>query len=432
MDWYYSSEGKPVGPHSVEDIESLFVTSQISASTLVWRKGLSQWSQLSETPEFSNLADDEAPPPLPPRTHAAARPDAEILVEDKIYDIGEARVDREPVFNFSQALITPNLAGPWTRYFARSIDLSIIASALLTGIYWVLPSINPKLYLQIYFVDPRAMFLIMLPFAHFINAIIISLTGNSLGKAIFAIKAEPIDGRDRFSLGGNIAREFRVWTQGLALGIPLLNLFTMVPAFRAVSKGLPAPYDFRVATVRACSKSGVRRTIGMLFGLSLYLGIAVLNALDKVALEDLAQPTSWTNPASQITVAIPASWQYELVPGPDGATLYGFTNMKTGVVALLGLETAANLDMTSYTDALTRALAGSTSLGSWSMSSMPGVWKASGQMSPDGYPSTIYATQDGSNFWRIAYVDQLSTIAREIVEPEMSAALFKSAGLNVQ
>ena len=84
MDWYYSSEGKPVGPHSVEDIESLFVTSQISASTLVWRKGLSQWSQLSETPEFWNLADDEAPPPLPPRTQAAARPDAEILVEDKI------------------------------------------------------------------------------------------------------------------------------------------------------------------------------------------------------------------------------------------------------------------------------------------------------------------------------------------------------------
>ncbi len=433
MDWYYSADGKPVGPHSADDIESLFLTRQISADTLVWRKGLTQWAPLSETPEFLKHLDDELPPPLPPATpRAGPAVDDDILVDERIEANDEPRVDREPILNFSKASVAPHLAGPWTRYFARSIDLSIIASVLLTIIYWVLPSVNPKLYLQIYFVDPRAMFLILLPFAHFINAVIITLTGNSLGKAIFAAKAEPIDGRDRFGFGGNLAREFRVWTQGLALGIPILNLFTMVPAFRAVSKGAPAPYDFRIATVRAYSQSSVRRTLGILFGLSLYLGIAYLNAVDKMALEDLAQPTSWTNPATQITTMIPANWQYEIVQAPDGAMLYGFTNMKTGVVALLGRETAPNLDMTTYTTALARALAGTTPLGNWSVSTMPGVWKANGQMVPDSYPSTIYVTQDGADFWRIVYVDQLTTAPREIVEPEMSTALFGSAGVSVR
>lgn len=123
MDWYYSAEGRPVGPHSADDIESLFVTGQINASTLVWRKGMPQWSQLSEAPEFSLVVADELPPPLPPRTQAPVKSDDEVLVEDRVEDTDE--IDREPVFNFNKASVAPDLAGPWTRYFARSIDLSV-------------------------------------------------------------------------------------------------------------------------------------------------------------------------------------------------------------------------------------------------------------------------------------------------------------------
>lgn len=424
MDWYYSADGRPDGPHSADDIESLFVTGQIGRETLVWRKGLAQWVQLSDIAEFSRLADEELPPPLPPRAPAESAVEDGAILDDPV-DV-EPDAHREPVFSANE--VAPRLAGPWTRYFARSIDLSIVASVLLTFLYLILPSISPKLFLQVYLIGTPAVVLLLLPLAHFINAVIITLAGNSLGKAIFAIRVQPIDGRDRFGFGANVAREFRVWTQGMALGIPLLNLFTMVPAFREVLKGAPAPYDLRIATVRAYSTSRTRRTLGILFALGLYLGIAVLNAMDKAALENLRFPSSWTNPATQVTTTIPAGWQYDIVQGPDGATLYGFTNLTTGVVALLGKETAANIDMSRYTAALTRALAGSTALGNWSMSNLPGVWKASGLMT-EGYPSTIYVAQAGSDFWRIVYVDQLSMTPREIAEPEMSSALFGSAGI---
>jgi hypothetical protein len=182
--------------------------------------------------------------------------------------------------------------------------------------------------------------------------------------------------------------------------------------------------------VRSFSDSKVRRTIGMLIAAAVLLGIAFSNALDKMALEDLAQPTSWRNPVTQTTTTIPGNWQHEVVPGPDGATLYGFTNLKTGMVALFAVETVAGVDLQAYADALKAALSSTTSLGNWSMSSIPGVWKASGTMSSEGYPSTIYVTQVGSSFWRIVYIDQLNRGSKEIAEPQMTNALLKSAGVS--
>lgn len=434
MDWYYSSEGKPVGPLSADDIESLFVTGQINANTLVWRKGMDQWAQLADVDEFSTLQADHLPPPLPPSPPQppAFEPrlsDADLMVSEREAD-EESVVEPEARPEHVQSYVQPKLAGPWTRYFARSLDLSIIATILMTAAFLVLPYVSPALYLQAYAADARVLFLLALPFAHIVNVIIITLFGNSLGKAIFAIKAMPLDGRAKFTFRENLGREFRVWTEGLALGIPIVNFFTMVPAYRKVAAGEPAPYDLRKAMVRSFSDNKVRRTIGMLLAAAVFLLIAFSNALDKMALEDLAEPTSWRNPQTQITTTIPGNWQYELVPGPDGASLYGFTNLKTGVVALLGVETAANLDLQAYSDALKSGLASSTSLGAWQMSSIPSVWKASGQMSPDGYPSTIYVTQLGTSFWRIVYVDQLNKGAREIVEPQMTDSLLRSVGLS--
>lgn len=449
MHWYYSAEDAAVGPYSADDIENLFVTRQITAETLVWRKGLAEWMPLADTDEFAHLADVGLPPPLPlARQQATAgnARDAVLVAERAEPDQragGEPRTadDRDDgdghgnddnggaAFSFTAATVAPVLAGPWTRYFARSIDLSIIATVLLTVIYWVLPSINPQLLLQIDLVDGRVLFLILLPAALVINAIIITLTGNSLGKAIFAIRAEPIAGGTRFGFGGNLARELRVWVQGMALGIPLLNFFTMVPAFRAVLRGAPTSYDIGRATVRAYSDSRLRRTLGMLFALALYVGFAMLNVMDRAAIQSLERPISWTNPTTQLATTIPAGWQYEPATGADGAPLHGFANVATGRAAFLGLETAANMDMATYAAALSQGMSRTVTLGDWSMSNLPGIWTASGQLKSSGAPATVYAAQNGSQFWRIVYVDQFSTTPGQIAEPEMTAALFRSVGI---
>ncbi|OEO30351.1 hypothetical protein VW23_021785 [Devosia insulae DS-56] len=446
MAWYYSADDAPVGPHSADEIENLFVTGQLTAETLVWRKGLAEWIPLADTDEFVHLVDDALPPALPvARQQAtAADLDGEVLVADRLGDYrpGSDRADDDDDDDddaghsgFSTAHVAPVLAGPWSRYFARSIDISIIATVLLTGFYWVLPAVNLQLYLQLYFVDIRALVILAMPVTLLVNAIIITLTGNSLGKAIFGIRAEPVDGRARFGFGGNLMREVRVWAQGLALGIPLLNLFTMIPAYRAVLRGAPAPYDTGLATVRAYSQSRLRRTLGILFGLALYVAITAINAVDKRAIDALALPSAWTNPITEVGVTIPPGWEYEAIPTASG-TVYGFTNMKTGVGAILSGETLpAGVDMANYTAATSQSLAPLTTLGAWTASGTPEIWMASGQMTKGSYPSTVYlaenGAQNGAQVWRVLYFDQLTTTPRVIVEPEMTAALFKSAGIVV-
>ncbi len=156
MAWYYSADGAPVGPLPADEIENLFVTGQLTAETLVWRRGFPEWMPLADTDEFAHLADEALPPPLPAARQqaTAAERDDEVLVSDRVGDYrpGADRDDDdddddEPAFSLAPPSIAHPLAGPWTRYFARSIDLSIIGTVLMTGIYWVLPLVSPKLAL---------------------------------------------------------------------------------------------------------------------------------------------------------------------------------------------------------------------------------------------------------------------------------------------
>ena len=87
--------------------------------------------------------------------------------------------------------------------------------------------------------------------------------------------------------------------------------------------------------------------------------------------------------------------------------------------------------MATYTAALSRGMSRTITLGDWSLSNLPGVWTASGQFLSDGSRATVYAAQTGNQFWRILYIDQFSTTPGQIAEPELSAALFRSVGIDV-
>lgn len=451
--WYYSAGKDPVGPHSADEIAILRQSGQLNAATLVWCKGLADWIALADAEEFAPLLVDAPPPPVPLPRRQATRPEtddrSDLLVDDRpagdhkaAYRPGEdldadaSQGDRASALGLTAANVAPVLAGPWTRYFARSIDLIIILLLLPTAIYLGLRLTMPPLAAKILALGPQTLLLPLLPLAFLTNAIIITLFGNSLGKAIFAIRAEPTDNtHTRFGWGANLMREFRVWIQGMALGIPLLNFFAMVPAFRAVLRGAPTTYDLGRATVRAYSESRVRRTLGMLFALALYVGVAALGMLDRVmdqrAYQPVAQSVIWTNPTTGLATAIPAGWTYEQVTGPEGTPLHGFSHAKTGLVGFFAVETMPNMDMAGYLRALTQGMSASATLGDWSMSPHPGVWTASGQFTTQGYPTSVYTAQSGNQFWRIMYVDQFSKTPRVIVEPELTEALFRSVGIDV-
>ncbi|WP_210257154.1 RDD family protein [Devosia sp. MC1541] len=443
-DWFYSiNGGEPDGPHDAEDIRSLLLVGTLDKTALVWREGMPQWSPVRSEPEFSDLFPTVTPPPLPtrsvppavplqappfqPRQETAVVPHIveAVRLDPEVQDSTEEEFSVAPPSNEPTYSGTVGLAGPWTRYFARTFDMSLIGTVIATGITLALPSISIPLSLQWYMADSRAVFFLMLPLIMIINGLIISIFGNSLGKALFGIKALPVSGAPKFSVGDTVVRELTVWGKGLCLGIPILCLFTMVPAFRKVRDKLPTDYDLGRATVRSFSNNTFRRVVGMLVTIALLCGIYALNAVEKLDQQRLQTTARWTNPVTSRVATIPAGWAHEVTAGPDGARLDAFTNVNTGVVAFIAVETA-DITLEQYKMGLQTALAATTPLGSWTPAglSIP-MSKASGQSIADKWPTTVYVTQVGSNsFWRVVYIDTGKATAQEVGVPEMTMALM--------
>lgn len=64
MSFYVGVNGQPQGPFDLAVLRNACQGGQYSASTLVWRKGMSGWMRMEDVPEFADIFD-ECPPPLP-------------------------------------------------------------------------------------------------------------------------------------------------------------------------------------------------------------------------------------------------------------------------------------------------------------------------------------------------------------------------------
>ncbi len=65
IDYYLAINGKRQGPFDEASIEKKIVNAEIDGSTLIWKKGLKQWVNLSEMSDFQHLFDENCPPPIP-------------------------------------------------------------------------------------------------------------------------------------------------------------------------------------------------------------------------------------------------------------------------------------------------------------------------------------------------------------------------------
>jgi GYF domain 2 len=57
--WYYHKDDRGFGPVEEADIRGLLARSEIAADTLVWRDGLSNWTEAQGT-ELSGFSPDDA------------------------------------------------------------------------------------------------------------------------------------------------------------------------------------------------------------------------------------------------------------------------------------------------------------------------------------------------------------------------------------
>lgn len=242
--WWYADKGKKKGPVQMAELRRLLQTATISHQTMVWHEGMEAWRHLDDVHELSDLTVAVAPP-LPP-----------IADTDSQYYL---------------------LSNRWPRFFARSFDV---------WLEMLFVSLSMGFALSLYFIGfvewikgPGASQLfgiLCLPIALTLDAFLYRFIGNTPGKALLGLKLTTPEGNP-LSFAQYLSRNISMWASGLALGVPLINLFTMASQYRRLGKGLQASYDelegFRV---RAKPSGWLRKTS---FGFAFFGLIVIIGAL---------------------------------------------------------------------------------------------------------------------------------------------------------
>ena len=205
MSWYVRRGEYEIGPLGEDALRALVGTGQVIHDTQLWREGLSHWTAASALPGV-----------LGPR--------AAVLLAPSV--AGAAPLE---------------LATPWRRYWARSVDLTV--SSLLVGVLAaaIRPSLVPPLSAPAG--GEWVILLFLLPLAFTMDAGIFWAMGNTPGKAIAGIRVLQEGGAHPLRALAYLGRNLGVYVFGLGLGLPLISLFTLVHGYRRAAAGEALIWD---------------------------------------------------------------------------------------------------------------------------------------------------------------------------------------------
>jgi uncharacterized RDD family membrane protein YckC len=127
---------------------------------------------------------------------------------------------------FTARQLDPDLVGevrPWLRYWARMFDLSLLG--IVAGIILEIfapGALDGKILGNLFGFVCMAGWVLIEPLH-------LTSSGTTPGKWLFKTRVITTDGR-RPTYEDALMRSFRVWWRGLAVGVPLVNLGTMIAA----------------------------------------------------------------------------------------------------------------------------------------------------------------------------------------------------------
>lgn len=206
MEWYYMADGEKRGPVSDQGLQDLVYSGDVHSGTQVWSPDLPGWQPASEVPGLE-LED-----------FRVTRPDEGTFAS--------------PHENGTPERTSPRRDGtgrPWRRYFARMIDAWLLAFVWGMGAYLVLAMTSPGLADTIFESSGLLFYALMIGGMIPLEALLISSFGTTPGKWLLGLDVVSSDGSTP-SFEGAIQRTALVWWRGVALGIPIVALFTMIHA----------------------------------------------------------------------------------------------------------------------------------------------------------------------------------------------------------
>ena len=197
------------------DLLRAYFSSRYPADTLVSADNGATWTPLAEALPLRDLT----PPPLPTR-------------HDSRVAIGATKVggwiDKGPY--------------AWRRYFARQFDL-MLGATLMFAVVTSLISASDAAYPALTGLENRFVLNVMgVLLAVVPSALLIGLTGASIGKLIFGLRVLNSK-RHPPGVFRALKRELQLTLQGLGLGIPLISFITLIVGYSHLHSQGTARWD---------------------------------------------------------------------------------------------------------------------------------------------------------------------------------------------
>ena len=170
---------------------------------------------------------------------------------------------------------------PWRRYFARTLDYLVngfvVFFLIAVAFYIWRPDEADHFFTTLGNDETKVLDgLIMVTCAIPLNALLVGLTGGTLGKWLFGIRMQ----RDKKPIGVGPAfyREIMVWVKGMAFGIPLICLGTSIASYQRLK--LTGRTSWDKTTEVTYRPQGLRQMMGATFGvITMVLVFGGINAL---------------------------------------------------------------------------------------------------------------------------------------------------------
>jgi uncharacterized RDD family membrane protein YckC len=192
------------------------------------------------------VTEQEVPPATPPLEELAPHP--------------ESMVHAPSLTPESVPEISGLIAGPWLRFFARSVDIFIGSALLAFVVGMFLPTLFEAHGIFTGHLGARLFGAILLPFVMVLDAITYSLFGNTLGKWTAGIKVKTSAG-DKVSFPSYLKRNFGMYVFGYGAGIPIVSLVTMGTNYSRAEGRDPARWDESAATRPFVKSISTPRTV---------------------------------------------------------------------------------------------------------------------------------------------------------------------------
>lgn len=317
----------------------------------------------------------------------------------------------------SQPAFVPKFGSPWARFLARTFDVwwETLAIGLGIGYYLGRHSIE---FVQ-WSTGPGSDTIVRLgclPIAMVVDAGIYALIGNTPGKALLGLKVTGLDGR-RLTYAEYSRRNLSVWASGLALGLPIFNLFTMSRQSKELNKGLQTTYDTATGfRVRAKSIGLPRKTLfAVAFVALITAGLGLKGTSDQrvrdIQANIAAKPYSWSNPLTHNVANVDGIWRPAVTLTQDNQPVYTFTEATGHAVVVLAREVEPDISMREYVPAYLASTSSFMSLSGPSPNMEPSAlesWTADGYVkSKADVRAHVELRHIGSAFWRMVTIQSL-------------------------